>query len=147
MRFAPISLIFAMAVVSSCSDNQADDRSKTDFVRPAKEVQAMREIAGRWQSEEAPLPGMDGKYLVVDIANDHSISMEVRKDGPKMAEISAEARGSFEEGENFTRFSGTLKDAPATLSAFKSFRFYPPEKGAIKLEGERGSVELFFKGL
>tara|TARA_B100000678_G_scaffold207613_1_gene175204 strand:- start:583 stop:1023 length:441 start_codon:yes stop_codon:yes gene_type:complete len=144
MRTHLLVLLPVVMALSSCGDDPVNEENP-DMIRPQPEVQAMREIAGRWQSREGVLPGQDGRYVLVDIANDKTISFELRMVGAKMPIVVAEARGDLVANEDLTAFSGEIPDAPEDLAVIRSFSFEKPASGAIRIKGNSASFDVTYQ--
>ena len=145
MRAHLLFLLPIAATLSSCGEDPAVEE-KPDMIRPQAEVQAMREISGRWESREGVLPAQDDRYVLVDIANDKTISFELRMVGAKMPIVIAEARGTLVANEDFSSFSGEIPEAPEDLSVIRSFSFEKPTSGVLRIKGESASFDVTYEG-
>ena len=131
-------------LASACGSENGTDASEADLVRPEAEVSQMRMVAGRWQSRTGVLPGQDRRHLVVDFANDGSVSMTLRERGPKMDIIIAESTGTMVLGED--SISGTLDEPGRDLRGFRSFSAAMPREGVLSLKGSGIGVDMTYSG-
>ena len=143
MKRLLLSLGLAL-LCSACGEERSPAESSPDLVRPEAEVTQMRLVAGRWKSQPGVLPGQDRRHVIMDIANDGSVSMELRERGPKMDIVLAESRGQVDLSDG--AISGSLEDAGRELRYFRSFTADMPEGGVIMLKGNGAGIEMAYAG-
>ncbi len=134
---------FICLTVSGCGEPAQDD---TSVARPKQEVSAIRKLAGRWQSPVGPLPGMDERWFVLDIANDKQASLEIRGAGDKMDIVFITETGKVELMPNGdARIS--LDGAGPSLADFLVFTVRDVKGGHATLVSPKGNIPLNYKGL
>lgn len=109
-----------------------------------EEVSQMRAISGRWRTRAGVLPGQDRRHVIMDIAGDGSVSMELRESGGKSDIVLEQASGDLSllpDG-----FSVEMQETGKELRYFRSFTAKMPSGGVLSLEGEGAGLDMTYVG-
>ena len=137
-------LILGILLLSSSCGNEQQQPAPDGPPRTKEEVSQMRMVAGRWRSGVGVLPGQDRRHVILDIANDGSVSMQLRERGPKMDIVLAESSGEVALVED--GISGSLSEPGKDLRFFRSFSAAMPSAGILEVRGSGASIEMTYTG-
>ena len=137
-------LILGSLILSSSCGSEQQQPVPDGPPRTKEEVRQMRMVAGRWRSDVGVLPGQDRRHVILDIANDGSVSMQLRERGPKMDIVLAESAGKVTLVED--GIAGSLAEPGKDLRFFRSFSAPMPSVGILEVKGSGASIEMTYTG-
>lgn len=130
--------LFDEASVPSSDQGGREKQSKEDVIR-------IKEIAGRWKSQLAPLPGMEDQWFSIDISNNKKIALETRSRGVKFDIIYGSVTGDYELTKDGIKVSN-LDNTTGTMKGVTQLPIKIISPSEIEITLKEGKVILQYTG-
>lgn len=143
---ALLCLVPALLLAGCDRESSPPKAPEASTVRPAIDVDVLRSVSGRWESAVTPLPGMDRRWLVLDLAADGRFTLDMRTKGPRTDVVLASASGRYTVRDDW--LSGSFDGPEPRLAGFNPWRASKPEGGVMRVTIADGrGFDVVFRGL